>query len=492
MPAKALPDQTTLTAPEHPASRLPGADRASHLPALLALDPERAVREAEHEAATERLKQALRIGLLVWAATGLLDWWVVQFIGAGSLRRLLLLRALGLPVGVAVLARLGRPTPPSRGWLRFMDVAVFSQASLLVSVMCLHLGSIASPYATGIVLILVARGATMFDHWRTGIWLLGVPALSYPAVMMVAGLLFPDVRAQFTDPHRLGLFGVNLTFIATGWLLLTTAGNFVWNVRREAREPRRIGRYRLERRLGRGGMGEVWAARDPRREGRVALKLLRGPARKRAAVARFEREIRALAGLSHPNIVSVFDFGVTDEGTWYYAMELLEGQNLRELVERQGPLPPDRVAALATQIAGALVEAHAGGVVHRDIKPDNIFVVGGPSGLAKLLDFGIAKTLGEEALTATGWVPGTPAYMSPEALRGQPADPRSDIYALGCTLQFALTGTPPGERVSGPIPAPLAAVIRRCLEGEPAARFPNSQALLLALECLPPAAGRFD
>jgi serine/threonine-protein kinase len=346
------------------------------------------------------------------------------------------------------------------------------------------------------VLILVARGATTFDHWRTGIWLLGVPALSYPAVMMGAGLLFPDVRAQFLDPHRLGLFGVNLTFIATGWLLLTAAGNFVWNVRREAREPRRIGRYELERRLGRGGMGEVWAARDPREKRRVALKLLRGPARKRVAVARFQREIRALAGLSHPNIVTVFDFGVTDEGTWYYAMELLEGQNLRELVEKHGPLAPERLVALGVQIAGALVEAHAGGVVHRDIKPENIFVAGGPSGQAKLLDFGIAKTvstssLDEEALTATGWVPGTPAYMPPEALRGDPADPRSDIYALGCTLQFALTGAPPGDRASGPIgamAASLAGVIRRCLESEPAARYPTSQALLLALESLRPAA----
>ena len=245
-------------------------------------------------------------------------------------------------------------------------------------------------------------------------------------------------------------------------------------------EARRIGRYELQRRLGSGGMGEVWAAYDARLGQRVALKLLRRHQHNPSAIARFEREARALAGLSHPHIVSVSDYGVTDDGIWYYAMELLEGQNLRDLVETEGPLEPRRLIALAVQLAGALVEAHARGVIHRDIKPENVVVSagGGQSEIAKLLDFGVAKTssAASETLTATGWTPGTPAYMAPEALQGRPVDARSDIYALGATLRFALD--------EAPIPEDLARVMRCCLESDPAARYPTSRALLSALSAL--------
>ena len=476
-------EPTTVTSAMPGRSPLParrGLERPISPVDRLAFDRERAIRNTERAAYADRLKQAIQLGLFIWTAAALLDGWVVHFVGVGSLSRLLWLRAAGLVVGVAAYARLRRSTRPSLNALRVMDLAAFTCPAVLLAMMCVHLGGIASPYATGMIVILVARGATASDRGPAGAWLFGAPALAYPAVMIAASCLYPDVRAQFSNPRALGLFGVSLTLLAMTWFSLTVGGNFVWRLRREMLEARRIGRYELQRRLGSGGMGEVWAAYDARLGQRVALKLLRRHQHNPSAVARFEREARALAGLSHPHIVSVSDYGVTDDGIWYYAMELLEGQNLRDLVETEGPLEPRRLIALAVQLAGALVEAHARGVIHRDIKPENVVVSagGGQSEIAKLLDFGVAKTssAASETLTATGWTPGTPAYMAPEALQGRPVDARSDIYALGATLRFALDGAP--------IPEDLARVMRCCLESDPAARYPTSRALLSALSAL--------
>lgn len=471
-----------------------------------AFDRERAIQTAEHQASVQRLRQAVELGLIVWPTTGLLDWWVVHSGGKGSLSTLLFLRGLGLLAGLAVLFRLRRPPRPSVRLLRSMDIGIFTWVSILVSVMCLQLGGISSAYATGIVVILVARGATMFDRWQAGVWLFGIPALSYPTVMLCAAWLYPDIKTQFGDPVHLGLFGTSLTFLATTWLLLTVGGNFVWSLRRETLQARSIGRYKLERLLGRGGMGEVWAARDLTLKHRVALKILRSESRSPSVVARFEREVRALAELTHPNTVSVFDYGVTDDGLWYYTMELLDGRNLRETVEIDGPLDPERLISIATQVLRALGEAHGKGIIHRDIKPDNIFIaqLGGESDVAKLLDFGIAKTVisDEETLTRTGWIAGTPAYISPEVLRGRQADARSDLYSFGATLYYALTGARPFSDVPPEAvyeaqlsrrPAPLSAeagvaipealerVVQRCLEKDPAQRYASTRALLSAL-----------
>jgi serine/threonine-protein kinase len=482
--------------PSHPGA-LDGAA------ASFALERERALARTEHSASVQRLRQAVSIGVVVWPATAVLDWWVVTFAGADGLWRFLVLRALGLLAGLLALWRLRRPVEPSPRVLCWIDLGIFTWVSILASLMCLSFGGIGSAYATGLSVILVARGATTVARWRRGVWLFGIPALSFPVTMLVVSRFDARIAAQLADPVQLGLFVTSLVFLGTTWAMLTVGGNFAWRLRREALEMRNIGRYRLEWRVGRGGMGEVWAAFDQTLKQRVALKTVRGQRPGSSAVERLEREVRALAALSHPNTVRVFDHGVTEDGLWYYAMELLHGANLHELVGREGPLRVQRLLPIACQVLRALGEAHDKGIVHRDIKPDNVFVaeLGGESDVVKLLDFGIAKALlsSDLTLTNTGWCAGTPAYMPPEVIRGRPADIRSDIYSFGATLYFALTAKlpfvqdnrlalfdahlnhlPPSLSAASPhsIPAALERIVQRCMAKNPNERYPSTQALL--------------
>ena len=224
-------------------------------------------------------------------------------------------------------------------------------------------------------------------------------------------------------------------------------------VRRQVFEARSLGRYRLTRRLGAGGMGEVWLAHHAALKRDVAVKILRPGAEGHTpgSIARFEREVRATAELVHPNTVRVFDYGVTDDGLQYYAMELLSGVDMATLVEREGALPPARALLLIGQASRALAEAHDHGIVHRDIKPENLFVtsLGGEPDFVKVLDFGIAKvSAGDTTMTSAGSVLGTPAFISPEVATGLPADARSDVYALGAVLYFLLSGCRPFEAAS--------------------------------------------
>jgi serine/threonine-protein kinase len=278
-------------------------------------------------------------------------------------------------------------------------------------------------------------------------------------------------------------------------------------LRQEALEARKLGQYRLKERLGVGGMGEVYLAEHALMRRLCAVKLIRPErAGDPESLRRFEREVRATATLSHPNTVEVFDYGQTEDGTFYYAMEYLPGLSLKELVERHGPLPPERAVYLLRQVCGALREAHGVGLVHRDVKPGNVLVCqrGGLSDVAKLLDFGLVRVAAPagQTLTRDGMIAGTPAYMSPEQAAGQ-ADPdaRSDIYSLGAVAYFLLTGEPPfaratavqtlaahlGETVAPPdllrpdVPADLQAVVLRCLEKDPGRRFANADALDQAL-----------
>ena len=198
------------------------------------------------------------------------------------------------------------------------------------------------------------------------------------------------------------------------------------------------GRYRLLRRCGIGGMGEVWEAEDTVLERRVAVKLVTGDQRHDPAVlARFEREARTGARLVHPNLATVYDYGEADEGA-YLVMELLEGETLAERL-RRGPVPPTEAAAVVAEAAEALAVAHAAGVTHRDVKPSNLMLTGDGT---KVMDFGIASGEGEP-LTATGLVIGTADYLAPERARGQTSGPAADVYALGAVLVEAITGERP-------------------------------------------------
>ena len=200
------------------------------------------------------------------------------------------------------------------------------------------------------------------------------------------------------------------------------------------------GRYQLEREIGRGGMGSVWLAHDRVLDRTVAIKRIgRAPGPDGDPdLRRAMREARLAATLSHSHVVAVFDLAVEDDQQWL-VMEYVEGLTLAQLVQRDGPLTPDRAAGLLKQAADALAAAHHSGIVHRDVKPSNILVTG--EGHVKLTDFGIARATGDDTMTQTGMVTGSPAYLAPEVASGRPATAASDVWSLGATLYFVLTGT---------------------------------------------------
>jgi serine/threonine-protein kinase len=226
------------------------------------------------------------------------------------------------------------------------------------------------------------------------------------------------------------------------------------------------GRYAVVERIASGGMGEVFRARDTVLAREVAIKVLhRSLAGDQAFVDRFRTEARAAAGLSHPNIVAVFDWGSVD-GIYYMVMEYVRGQSLRAMLTREGRLEPAQAAEVVRQTLQALKSAHRQGIVHRDIKPENVLVT--TEGIVKVADFGLARAYAEGRQTQAGTVTGTVQYLAPEQIRGEPADPRSDLYSLGIVSYELLTGKLPftGEtamaiaykHLSGRVPAPSAAV----------------------------------
>jgi eukaryotic-like serine/threonine-protein kinase len=258
------------------------------------------------------------------------------------------------------------------------------------------------------------------------------------------------------------------------------------------------GRYELGLVLGAGGMATVYLADDRVLERQVAVKVLSASyALDPLAVERFRAEACTAARLSHPNIVAVFDSG-SDAGVHYLVMEYVPGQTLAQLLRRRGPLPPWRAAELTSQVCAALATAHAHGVVHRDVKPGNVLL--DRDGRVKVADFGIAKAAAAPALTGDGMVLGTAAYLSPEQAQGEPVDPRSDVYALGCVLYELLTGAPPfgSAATSSPvavavrqvsqapeppsrrnprIPAPMDAVVLTAMAKQPEQRYQSTQAM---------------
>lgn len=290
----------------------------------------------------------------------------------------------------------------------------------------------------------------------------------------------------------------------------------IGSLRREAFEARQLGQYRLTRRIGAGGMGEVFLAEHRLLKRPCVVKLIRpDKAGNPNVLARFQREVRATAKLTHWNTIEIFDYGSTEDGTFYYVMEYLPGMSLAELVERFGPLPPERVIYLLRQACDALAEAHAAGLIHRDIKPGNVFAAerGGVHDVVKLLDFGLVKPLVDEEsihLTAEGSITGSPLFMSPEQAVGDSTpDARSDIYSLGAVGYYLLTGRPPFEsdkalkvmfahvhespvppsQLRPGVPADLERVLLRCLAKTADQRYPSATALEEAMTACAAAGG---
>ena len=297
------------------------------------------------------------------------------------------------------------------------------------------------------------------------------------------------------------------------YLLLGVAvviSHVVTGLGQQVAKAREMGSYELGALLGRGGMGEVYHATHRMLARPAAIKLIRpevigggDPAAAQLAVTRFRREAETAASLRSPHTVELYDFGVTDDQTLYFVMELLEGLNLESLVRRHGPLPAGRVVHVLRQVCASLEEAHAGGLVHRDIKPANIHVgrVGLVYDFVKVLDFGLVKPTTDRSnqdslATQAGLVMGTPGYMAPESALRAAVDRRADLYSLGCVAYYLLTGrqvfegetvmqvfaqhlqtapTPPSQRGPSPVPPDLEQLVLNCLAKKPEER-PQSAA----------------
>jgi eukaryotic-like serine/threonine-protein kinase len=248
-----------------------------------------------------------------------------------------------------------------------------------------------------------------------------------------------------------GLLGLLLLALGGVLLYVRNGARMQQQMARIEAQVQQLGQYKLERKLGQGGMGEVYQARHALMRRLTAVKVMRTTADP-AQQGRFEREVQLCSQLSHPNTIAIFDFGHTVDGQFYYAMEYLEGITLGALVKRFGPLPAGRVIHVLTQVCGSLSEAHELNLVHRDIKPDNIMLCrrGGIADFVKVLDFGLVKNLNSTSanLTLAEVVCGTPAYMAPEAIDGGQVDGGADLYAVAAVGYFLLTGHPIVEKSS--------------------------------------------
>jgi hypothetical protein len=339
--------------------------------------------------------------------------------------------------------------------------------------------------------------------------------LSGSAVPVTVALLirFSNMPTLETGQF-LGLFVIPYVFIAA---LSYIAARIIYGLGRDILRAEELGSYHLGELLGRGGMGEVWRASHSMLARPAAIKLIRTdtldsePGAVETALNRFEREAQATASLQSPHTVELYDYGVSDDGSFYYVMELLNGIDLESLVERFGPLPAERVVHILRQACLSLGEAHRRGLIHRDLKPANLYLCqhAFEPDFLKVLDFGLVRHSAlapqpESAVTKTGLLAGTPSYMAPEMAMGdENIDGRADIYALACVAYKLLTGrhvfeeknvvatvfahvnTPPQSpsAVSElPIPPELDALILACLSKAPEDRPQTAEDLVLELE----------
>jgi serine/threonine-protein kinase len=435
---------------------------------------------------------------------------------------LLLIVSLG---GMAVL--LSSRWRPSLRWLKIAEVAMISVLASRFAFaeyrfMLTH-SLRGDPMRAQIVLkntvlltsiLILTYGIFVPKRWQRVALLAGPLALLPFLILLVLYLGHPGPMDWLWHPSsKQGVTPLALFSLDAMLLIILAIGSAygaytISRLRSQVVEARQLGQYHLRRRIGSGGMGEVYLAEHHLLKRPCALKLIR-PAdlSDPRMLERFEREVRLTATLSHWNTVEIFDYGRTEDGTYYYVMEYLPGLSLAELVERHGPLPPGRAVYLLRQVCLALREAHASGLIHRDVKPSNIFAArrGGMDDVAKLLDFGLVRPVAaapEANLSGEGQILGTPLFMSPEQATGSRAlDERSDIYSLGAVAYYLLTGRPPFPEGSGievmiahvrdpavppsqlrrGIPDDLERAVLRCLAKKPADRFPDTERLEQAL-----------
>lgn len=472
---------------------------------------------AESTSGRRLVARAMWIGLWVWPAFLVLDLYMCFVAYPEAPFGVFVAYRLAVELAFLAVYRATRRGFLDLKRLYWLQNLVYGSAALVIALMSVHLGGIRSPYMHGISIVALVRAALVPTHWRHGIKTYGRIALAFPLVMGATALILPAARREWINRESLIVFASNYVFVLASSFLGLVTGHIVWSTQQQLYRARRVGRYRLQAPIGKGGMGEVWLAWDQSLSRNVALKILRvGSASSPESVRRFELEAQAAGRLRGPHVAQIFDFGASDDGLYYIAMEYLSGLNLAQLIEKFGPLPPARAVRIAMQICEALDEAHAAGVIHRDLKPHNLFLTYTPEepDFVKLLDFGIARLSTTESecerLTWTGVMVGTPAFLAPELWRGAEADARSDIYALAVTLHVLLTGVTPFDglaveqlrrtQLTGAPPAlrdppdssidsRLASVLRRCLEPDPSLRVQSARELRSALEaCCDPVA----
>jgi eukaryotic-like serine/threonine-protein kinase len=347
------------------------------------------------------------------------------------------------------------------------------------------------------------------NNWVRAAKLIIPMALAPMAVPWVLGLAHPELYQVAIRAANFEKISEDGLFLLLGAFTAIFGTHTISTLRTEAFEAKLLNQYRLGRKLGGGGMGDVYLAEHQLLKRPCAIKLIRHELAGNPRVfARFEREVRATARLSHWNTIEIFDYGRNDDGAFYYVMEYLPGLSLATLVTRFGPMPPARVIYLLRQACDALQEAHDVGLIHRDIKPANLMAAyrGGHYDVAKILDFGLVKTLSEDQsvhISQEGTIAGSPLYMAPEqVMHNQPPDRPTDIYGLGAVAYFTLTGRPPfmgqtpmevmvahardpvipPSRLRPNIPPDLEAIVLRCLAKNPKDRYPDTPSLARDLE----------
>jgi serine/threonine-protein kinase len=469
---------------------------------------------------------AFLFGLAVWVILGVIRARIFEEVGGQSMA-LFTLSDIGVPLVVSAVSAIVlwlRP-PASLRALRAVELLVTGTIAAMLLLAMVHpafygkleraaqepgqianvfVGQYGDCFSLRWLFLILAYGTMIPNTWRRCAAVVSVLALSPLVFFAVWGLWVRPLEAHIT---------LTVLLYLTFWMGLAAATVVFTSYRielltQQAAAARKLGQYVLKGRLGAGGMGEVYLAEHVLLRRPCALKLIRP---ERAGdprhLRRFEREVQVTATLTHPNTVQIFDYGHAEDGTFYYVMEYLPGLTLEQLVERHGPLPPGRAIHFLRQLCAALGEAHAVGLIHRDLKPGNVIVCrrGGVDDTVKLLDFGLVLPRGDpqgDRLTQEGAVAGTPAYMSPEQAGGQEdLDARSDIYSLGAVAYFLLTGRPPfaGRSVvqvlaahlyerpapltqwRADVPDDLQAVVLRCLAKEPGERYADVADLTAAL-----------